>query len=217
LYAGLTEWNQSGRSKVNRSISDAMARENMRYRRLIICLSIIVAQAWLPALADEKNHVDRAGQTRPAVLTENGNDAFGTLREVVAKLQADPDTDWRKVDLESLRQHLIDMDNFTNHVSVMGKRNVDNGVEVIVTADNERAHQSLRRVLAAHPRMLKLETGWDMVVARQGKQWRLTITSVHRKDAERIRGLGYIGIMTLGDHHPVHHWAMATGANPHAH
>ena len=38
-----------------------------------------------------------------------GQDAFGALAEVVRLLDADPQTDWSKVDLERLRQHLIDM------------------------------------------------------------------------------------------------------------
>jgi hypothetical protein len=38
-----------------------------------------------------------------------GQDAFGTISEIVRLLDADPRTDWNKVDLERLRQHLIDM------------------------------------------------------------------------------------------------------------
>src|SRR5438067_2395090 len=38
-----------------------------------------------------------------------GQDAFGAIAEVVQMLDADPTTDWSKVDLERLRQHLIDM------------------------------------------------------------------------------------------------------------
>jgi len=39
-----------------------------------------------------------------------GQDAFGAIQEIVQILDADPKTDWSKVDLEALRQHLIDMD-----------------------------------------------------------------------------------------------------------
>src|SRR5690348_15857413 len=38
-----------------------------------------------------------------------GQDAFGAIAEVVQILDADPKTDWSKVNLERLRQHLIDM------------------------------------------------------------------------------------------------------------
>ena len=45
--------------------------------------------------------------------TSPGQDAFGAIQEVVRMLDADPKTDWSKVDLEALRQHLIDMNEVT--------------------------------------------------------------------------------------------------------
>jgi hypothetical protein len=45
--------------------------------------------------------------------TMPGQDAFGAIQEVVRILDADPKTDWSKVDLEALRQHLIDMNEVT--------------------------------------------------------------------------------------------------------
>ena len=48
----------------------------------------------------------------PAVVSEPtfpGQDAFGAMSEIVRTLDADPHTDWSQVDLERLRQHLIDM------------------------------------------------------------------------------------------------------------
>lgn len=150
-------------------------------------------------------------------LTEAGNDAFGTVQEVVAKLQANPNTDWSKVDLEALRQHLVDMDNFTKQVTVIGKKDIANGVELTVQPDNERARGSLERALAAHPAMVQQETGWNMKADIKGKVFRITVTSSNPKDTAQIRGLGYIGLMALGHHHQAHHWAMANGINPHSH
>jgi hypothetical protein len=46
-----------------------------------------------------------------------GQDAFGAIQEVVRILESDPKTDWSKVDLEALRQHLIDM----NEVTLKGR------------------------------------------------------------------------------------------------
>ena len=36
-------------------------------------------------------------------------------------------------------------------------------------------------------------------------------------DPARIRGLGFIGLMTVGMHHQAHHLALASGQNPHKH
>lgn len=162
-----------------------------------------------PGHLDGMNHVAR--------LTEPGNDAFGTIQEVVRKLRADPHTDWSRVNLEALRQHLIDMDNFTKHVSVISKRNIDSGVELRVRADDKQASASLARALSAHPRMIKQEFGWDIKVSGKGPEYRIRVTSPHKQDVAQIRGLGYIGIMALGDHHQMHHWIIATGGNPHQH
>ena len=41
--------------------------------------------------------------------TMPGQDTFGAIAEIVGILEADPATDWTKVDIERLRQHLIDM------------------------------------------------------------------------------------------------------------
>ncbi len=41
---------------------------------------------------------------------EPGQGAFATIAEIVALLTSDPKTDWSKVDIAGLREHLIDMD-----------------------------------------------------------------------------------------------------------
>ncbi len=38
-----------------------------------------------------------------------GQDAFGAIQEIVQALQSDPKTEWSKVNIEALRQHLIDI------------------------------------------------------------------------------------------------------------
>src|SRR5437016_4569299 len=49
-----------------------------------------------------------AGQpTRP------GQEAFGAILEVVQILEADPTTDWSRVNIAALREHLIDMSEVT--------------------------------------------------------------------------------------------------------
>ena len=45
--------------------------------------------------------------------TMPGQEAFGTIQEVVQILEADPTTDWSKVNIAALREHLIDMNEVT--------------------------------------------------------------------------------------------------------
>lgn len=95
-------------------------------------------------------------------LTESGTDMFATIQEVIQKLSADPNTDWSKVNLEALRQHLRDMFEFSYNVDVISQQPIEQGVKIRVKPVTARAEHALDRVLGAHPVMLKMETGWDM-------------------------------------------------------
>ena len=160
------------------------------------------------------NH-EHTMSTTSGMLTEAGNDAFGTIQEVIRQLNRDPHTDWSKVNLEALRQHLLDMHDMTLNVDVISQKPIKNGMQAIVRPTTERAALALDRVFMAHPAQLKNDTGWDMTVKKTDGQYTLTTTSANPADADKIRGLGYIGLMAYGDHHQRHHWAMATGKNPH--
>ena len=144
-------------------------------------------------------------------LTMPGNEIYGTIQEVVLKLEADPNTDWSKVDLEALRQHLLDMKAFTEEVQVVSKKPIENGVEMQVQPQSERAVGALKRLFSMHPSMLKSEKGWDMTAKQNGRQWVVTCTTKEKPEVEKIRALGYIGLLAEGAHHQRHHWMIATG------
>src|SRR5262249_59069954 len=61
-------------------------------------------------------------------LPISGQAAFSTIGEVVAILKADSSTDWSKVDLDALREHLIDMDDVVMHASVAKRRSEERRV-----------------------------------------------------------------------------------------
>jgi hypothetical protein len=160
------------------------------------------------------NHEHKADSSDKK-LTEAGNDAFGTIQEVIRRLNSDPNTDWSKVNLEALRLHLLDMNDMTLNVEVISQKPIHNGLEAIVRPTTDRAALALKRVFNAHPTQFKNDTGWSMKVVKNNGQYTMIATSDNPKDATKIRGLGYIGLMAYGDHHQRHHWAMATGKNPH--
>jgi len=151
-----------------------------------------------------------------AVLpTEAGNDAFGTIQEVMTLLLNDPSTDWSKVNLEALRLHLLDMEDMTKNIEVVSQTRIKKGMIAIVKATTERSSNALKRIFMAHPQVLKSESGFDMQVEFSGAQYTLTTTTDKRADVDKIRGLGYIGLMAYGNHHQAHHLSMAKGVNPH--
>jgi hypothetical protein len=149
--------------------------------------------------------------TQNTPLTEPGNDIFGTIQEVVKKLEANPDTDWSKVDLEALRQHLLDMKAFTEKVEVISKHQIGKGTEITVHPKSERAVQALKKLFSMHPAMIKREKGWNMNAKQNGDNWIITCITKNESEVEKIRALGYIGLLAEGAHHQLHHWMIATG------
>jgi hypothetical protein len=164
------------------------------------------------------NHAAMMGHnTAPTqvVLTESGTDSFATLQEVIAVLESNSNTNWEKVNIEALRLHLVEMQDMTINVDVK-QQYIDNGFQAVVTPTTNRAVKSLTRVLSGHPAQMKAETGWDMQVSNNDDIFTLTVVSKKAHEVAKIRGLGYIGVMSYGNHHQPHHWAMASGENPHA-
>jgi hypothetical protein len=195
----------------------------IRYTCLLLCTPLLLFGS---AFGADVHHGSTAGQhgdhapthqhmQTPSPLTAAGNDVFGTIQEAIQKLDADPHTDWSKVNLEALRQHLVDMQNFTLHVEVLSQTPIAQGTKAEVRPTTKGSEASLKRVFAAHPAQLKRETGWDMHVAKRGDIFVLTVTTPNEAEVDRLRGLGYIGVMALGAHHQVHHWGMVRGESPH--
>jgi len=188
----------------------------MSPRTPLLLAGLLVAATRLPAQA----HQHTAGMTPPAATatspTEGGQAAFAAIAEVVARLEADPATDWSKVNLEALRQHLVDMDHVTLR-SRMVQREVAGGFAADVTGDAVVA-ASIRRMLAAHVAQMAAEGGPRGSVEEIPGGMRLTVVAADISDARavaRLRGLGPIGILTLGDHHGAHHEMMARGVGHH--
>jgi len=176
-----------------------------------LSLSIVAMIMAMPHAAMMGNNT----ATTPVVLTESGTDPFATLQEVITALEANPGTNWEKVNIEALRLHLVEMQDMTINVDVK-QQYIDNGFQAVVTPTTNRAVKSLTRVLSGHPAQMKAETGWDMQVQNNNGVFTLTVTTKKVHDIAKIRGLGYIGVMAYGNHHQPHHWAIASGDNPHA-
>lgn len=146
-------------------------------------------------------------------LQEGGQSAFAAIQEVVASLMADPRTDWANVDIEALRQHLIDMDNVTLRARVVSE-DIEGGARFTVTSGDADVMASIRAMVFAHVGTMDGVEGWSMVAENVKDGAIMTVTG---SDDARIRGLGFIGLMTVGMHHQAHHMALASGQNPHSH
>lgn len=188
----------------------------MLLRTLLLATGAIVVMGMAIAAEQEHQHQHQHNGMLATPLSAPGNDAFAAIQEVVEKLLADPKTDWSKVNLEALRQHLIDMQNFTFNVEVTKQQPIDNGVTFTVKATTPGATGSLDRLFGAHPAILKQESGWSMKAKKNTDgSYTANVTGQTPEDTAKIRGLGYIGLVALGKHHQAHHWQMATGSDPH--
>ena len=149
----------------------------------------------------------------PSGLMEGGQSAFAAIQEIVAHLMADPTTDWSRVDIEALRQHLIDMDNVTLRARV-GVEEIEGGARFEATSEDTAVTRSIRAMVPAHAATMDGVEGWAMQAAEIPGGAALVVTGA---DPDRIRALGFIGVMTVGMHHQAHHLALAAGQNPHEH
>jgi hypothetical protein len=138
-----------------------------------------------------------------------GQGAFGAIQEVVRILDADPNTDWSKVDLEALRQHLIDMDEVTLRAEAAPKQ-IDGGLEIAITG-NGRTLTAIQRMIPAYAQTVNGLNGWTAKADTLPNGELLTVTATDAKEVQHIRGLGFIGLLVSGSHHQPHHLAMAKG------
>ena len=146
-----------------------------------------------------------------ATPTMPGQDAFGAIQEIVRILEVDPKTDWSKVNLEALRQHLIDMSEVTLKADAVTKL-IDGGIEVTVTGTG-RTVEAIQRMVPAQAHQVDRThlNGWSAKTEPLPNGVLLTVTSGDPQQAQHIRGLGFIGFMASGSHHQAHHLAMAKG------
>jgi hypothetical protein len=145
--------------------------------------------------------------------TSAGQGAFESIQEIVRILEADPSTDWSKVSIGTLRQHLIDMDEVTLRATA-DERAVDSGLEISVTGEG-RTLEAIKRMIPAHATELG-GLGWSAKTEDLPNGVKLVVTSTDPKQIVRLRALGFMGIMVEGGHHQPHHLAMAKG-EVHAH
>ena len=144
--------------------------------------------------------------------TTAGQDAFGTIQEVVQILEADPSTDWSKVNIGALREHLIDMNEVTLR-AVANERPLENGVEITITGEG-RTLDAIKRMVPAHAHELD-QLGWSARTEDLPNGVKLFVTSSDPKQVVKLKALGFMGIMVQGSHHQLHHLMMAKGEFTH--
>lgn len=152
---------------------------------------------------------------RGALPGRVGQDAFAALAEMRTLLEADPSTDWSRVDLDALRDHLVDMNRVVLDAQVTVRR-LPAGFEAELRGHGRTA-EAIRRMLPAHGRFMNGSGGLNVVVSMgstEGGDRERALVRVTTEDEDavaRLQALGFFGFLTAGDHHRPHHLAMARG------
>src|SRR5262245_26158180 len=117
------------------------------WKSIMIATSLAVSVAWLAhsGLAQSHQHAASPMHHGHDAL---GQDAFAAITDVVRILDADPNTAWRTVDLERLRQHLIDMNDVVLRAQV--KQTVVPGGLVMDITGAGRTGQAIRAMVVPH-------------------------------------------------------------------
>jgi hypothetical protein len=130
---------------------------------------------------------------RARVLTQPGQAALGAIQEIVRTLESDPETDWSKVSLATLHEHLVDMDEVTVRAAVK-EQLVEGGLTIEISGAG-RTLAAIRRLVPAHVQELNRSPGWEAKVESRAEGVMLTVTSTDPKQIAHIRGLGFIGLL----------------------
>jgi hypothetical protein len=160
----------------------------------------------------QSGHGDMAGHHAGVMPASPGQDAFGAIQEIVQILESDPTTDWSKVNIGVLREHLIDMNDVTLR-AVASERKTDTGIEIAVTGEG-RTRDAIKRMVPAHARELAAH-GWNATTAERPDGVTLTVAASEKMSLVKLKALGFIGIMAQGGHHQPHHLMMAKGGFNH--
>ncbi|MEE9375802.1 MAG: hypothetical protein V3V04_05655 [Rhizobiaceae bacterium] len=164
------------------------------------------------------NHdqMGKVAKSNTVLPKEPGQGAFATIAEIVELLLNDPKTDWSKVDIDALREHLIDMD----EVSLRAKAEANilgNSITFTVTGSG-RTKQAIQAMIPAHAGVLPSITPWKATAKTMENGAILTVSASSADELQKLAALGFFGVMATGAHHQAHHLAMAKGdQDVHAH
>ncbi len=180
--------------------------------RIFIIATLFTTSAFAQDHTAAMDHNAHIAGMSGAEITQPGQSAFAAIEEIIFALEMDPNTDWAKVNISGLREHLRDMDLVFIEAEVLSEP-VANGMRFTITGAG-RIRKAIRNLTIAHAGVMDGVDNWNYVAKVHPEGAVMTIT-VPAFDMPRLSGLGFFGVMATGMHHQNHHWVIATGGNPH--
>jgi len=176
----------------------------------LLAAALVSASPASPAAQQDRHAHAAAVSGSPS---EGGQAAFAAIGEAVALLKADPRTDWSQVNVDALREHLLDMDEVTLRARVVGTP-VPRGMRFHISGEG-RTRESIRRMVRMHAHAEDMGAAGRGAIADAPDGIVLTLTAADESGAARIRALGLFGWLADGAHHQAHHLAIAAGRMHH--
>lgn len=159
------------------------------------------------------NNSDQHMMSSGRQATLPGQDAFGAMQEIISILESDPNTDWSRVNISALREHLVDMNRLVMDTEVV-ETEIEGGLSMTVSGPGSTL-KTIHAMIPAHAPMINGLNGWNSRAQVSTNSATLTVTASSKKEIAHIRGLGFYGLMTSGAHHQTHHLGLARGENVH--
>ena len=185
-------------------------------KRSIMLGSVIVALVSLSIWAAEKHSGHTPGMNHGAMTNtdaqpnEGGQATFAALIEIVSILEQDDKTDWEDVDIDGLREHLLDMNHLILDTEATKTITGDSQIQFDVRGTSTSI-PSIHRMVPAHSRFIEQSRGWKIEPELNDGGAKLTITVSDASTLNRLNALGFYGFMSLDSHHQAHHYQMAIG------
>ncbi len=189
-------------------------------RRVLFGLGLCVLLGWSSPVLGQRDccsrgiesygyrnhlHYDRA----EVVQRLKGQEALGTVQEIVGLLLADPRTDWSSVSIDRLRDYLVDLDQVMLR-SRVEPLSTDAGLELRVTGDGA-VLDAIKRVVPVHSDVMNGFRSWSVSAEVEDDAVRVEITSDDRAERAVIEALGFYGFLASGVHRPSELIAIARG------
>ena len=159
---------------------------------------------------NHQNHSDHGAATAGQKLpVEVGQAAFASIAEIVQLLNDDPKTDWKLVNINRLREHLVDMATLTTEAMV-DQKSFEDAVEFRITGTGPSV-RAIHKMVPAHAAELNKTTKWNATTNKLDDGIMLRLAPKEPLELQKLAALGFFGIMATGAHHQAHHLAMARG------
>lgn len=184
-------------------------------RKLILAGSVLAAVVIGYAFANSSSssgdsHHDEMTRELKTTPVEPGQGGFAAIAEIVAILNNDPETKWGNVNIEALRDHLVDMDELTLNAEVSTTTS-DDELQFKIKGHG-RTLRAIQSMVPAHVKQLADDLNWKISAIQFDDGVILTVASNDEIQFQQLSALGFFGIMATGAHHQQHHLQMARGA-----